>query len=101
MTYAGSLKLSAIPNESISAESFLSFDSSGQAGIVTIPDGQTSIDVACDNLTPQAIIMLTPRQPLSNVWWSVQNNQSATNFTVKITRELQEPISFNYVIIRK
>ena len=98
---AGSLKLSAIPNESISAESFLSFDSSGQAGIVTIPDGQTSIDVACDNLTPQAIIMLTPRQPLSNVWWSVQNNQSATNFTVKITRELQEPISFNYVIIRK
>ncbi|MBR5901339.1 hypothetical protein IKZ40_03230 [bacterium] len=98
---AGSLKLSAAQNESISAESFLSFDSVGQAGIVTIPDGQTSIGVACDNLTPQAIIMLTPRQPLSNVWWSVQNGQSPTNFTVRITRELQEPVSFNYVIIRK
>lgn len=98
---SGSLKLSASQNENISAESFLSFDSIGQAGIATIPEGQTSVAVSCDNLTPQAIIMLTPRQPVSNVWWSVQNNQNSTNFTVKITRELQEEISFNYVIIRK
>lgn len=98
---SGSLKLSASQDESISAESFLSFDSIGQAGIATISEGQTSVDVSCDNLTPQAIILLTPRQPVSNVWWSVQNNQNSSNFTVKITRELQEDISFNYVIIRK
>ena len=98
---SGSLKLSASQDENISAESFLSFDSMGQAGIVTIPEGQISVDVGCDNLTSQAIILLTPRQPVSNVWWSVQNNQNSSNFTVKITRELQEDISFNYVIIRK
>lgn len=98
---SGSLKLSASQDEYISAESFLSFDSMGQAGIATIPEGQTSVDVSCDNLTPQAIIMLTPRQPVSDVWWSVQNNQNSSNFTVKITRELLEDISFNYVIIRK
>lgn len=98
---SGSLKLSASQDENISAESFLSFDSMGQAGIVTIPEGQISVDVGCDNLTPQAIILLTPRQPVCNVWWSVQNNQNSSNFTVKITRELQEDISFNYVIIRK
>ena len=97
----GSLKLSAPQNENISAESFLSFDSIGQAGIVTIPAGETSVNVSCANITPQAIVMLTPRQILTNVWWSVQNNQNSSNFTVKITRDCHESVSFNYLIIRK
>lgn len=98
---AGDLKLSAPEGEKISAESFLSFESGGQAGIITIPAEQTEKAVSCSGITDQAVIILTPRQPISNIWWSVRSIQSNACFKVILDKTWNENLSFNYIIIRK
>ena len=97
----GDLKLSAPEGEKISAEAFLSFESGGQAGIITIPAEQTEKVVSCPGITDQAVIILTPRQPISNIWWSVRSIQSNACFKVILDKTWNENLSFNYVIIRK
>ena len=98
---AGDLKLSAPEGDKISAESFLSFESSGQAGIITIQAEQKEKSVSCLGITDQAVILLTPRQPISNIWWSVQSVQSNACFKITIDKTCHEDLSFNYLIIRK
>ena len=97
----GDLKLSAREGDKISAESFLSFESGGQAGIAIIPMGQTEKSVPCSNITDNAVIMLTPRQPVSNIWWSVQSVPSNSCFKIVIDKTWRENLGFNYIIIRK
>lgn len=98
---AGDLKLSAPEGDIISAESFLSFESGGQAGIVTVQAEQIEKAVSCSGITDQAVIILTPRQPISNIWWSVRSIQSNACFKVILDKTWNENLSFNYVIIRK
>lgn len=98
---AGDLKLSAPEGKKISAESFISFESGGQAGIITIPAEQTEKAVSCSGITDQAVIILTPRQPISNIWWSVRSIQSNACFKVILDKTWNENLSFNYIIIRK
>ena len=98
---AGQLKLSASQGESISAESFLSFDSGSQAGIVMITNGLKEVDIQCENITSEAIIMLTPRQIVTNLWWSVQPVPSDSKIKITIDKEWPIDLFFNYFIIRK
>ena len=97
----GNLKLSAHEGDNICAESFLSFESGGQAGIAIIPMGQTEKSVPCLDITDQAVIMLTPRQPVSNIWWGVQSIPSNSCFKIVIDKSWPENLGFNYIIIRK
>ena len=98
---AGQLKLSASQGEAISAESFLSFDSGTQAGIVMITNGLKEVDIPCENITSEAIIMLTPRQIVTNLWWSVQPVPSDSKIKITIDKEWPIDLFFNYFIIRK
>ena len=98
---AGQLKLAAGQGKNISAESFFSFDSGSQAGIAMIANGSKGTDVPCDGITSEAIIMLTPRQIVSNLWWSVQSIPSNSKFRITINRDPQVDLFFNYLIIRK
>lgn len=56
---------------------------------------------SCDGITSEAIIMLTPRQIVSNLWWSVQSIPSNSKFRITINRDPQVDLFFNYLIIRK
>ncbi|MBP5628192.1 hypothetical protein J6X96_08550 [bacterium] len=98
---AGQLKLSASQGEAISAESFLSFDSGAQAGIVMINNGSKEAFIPCENITSEAIIMLTPRQMVTNLWWSVQPLSDDSKIKITIDKEWPIDLFFNYFIIRK
>ena len=98
---AGQLKLSASQGEAISAESFLSFDSGAQAGIVMINNGSKEAFILCENITSEAIIMLTPRQMVTNLWWSVQPLSDDSKIKITIDKEWPIDLFFNYFIIRK
>ena len=98
---AGQLKLSASQGEAISAESFFSFDSGSQAGIVMITNGLKEAEIPCENITSEAIIMLTPRQIVTNLWWSVQPVPSDSKIKITIDKEYPIDVFFNYFIIRK
>ena len=99
----GDLTLLSSTSGNIVAESFLQINNSCQSGIVDILVGENeSIDISCQGLTENAIILLTPRQDTDVKYW-IEVNPNNSSFCVKCNGDalVTSTISFNYFIVKK
>ena len=92
----GDLTLSAGDND-IVAKSRVVFDNP-QAGKVTIPGGQASVQVTGVPVSMEAVIIVTPCQPVESTPYVIA--QPDGTFVIGLPFITEEPVSLNYMIVK-
>ncbi len=96
-TLTGDLNLAAETGNKIKAQNFLELENTNQCGRIAILSGYTSVEIA-DNLTPNAVINITPCQQTNVKYW-VEVNEFG-HATINIDNSEQEDLFFFFTILR-
>jgi len=69
-----------------------------QAGKVTIPGGQASVQVTGVPVSMEAVIIVTPCQPVESTPYVIA--QPDGTFVIGLPFITEEPVSLNYMIVK-